>query len=144
MSWSERQNLLLQEEDLLIQGPPCLEVNIKRGLKRVHHSSGDLVTWGQKHERLEKPADSPPDSVDSYLELNEAFTYTADDIICVEQEQCLKSRPRYVRIVSKQMVGIYVSVWARRGLRRHINNIKVSPVGVGIMGYMGNKVTIKS
>ena len=47
---------------------------------------------------------------------------------------------RYVRIVSKQMVGIYVSVWVQRRLRRHINNLKVSPVGVGLMGYMGNKV----
>ncbi|KAJ6829412.1 nucleosome assembly protein 1,4-like [Iris pallida] len=27
-------------------------------------------------------------------------------------------------------------------LRRHINNLKVSPVGVGLMGYMGNKVNI--
>lgn len=45
-----------------------------------------------------------------------------------------------MRIVSKQMVGIYVSVWVRKSFRRHINNLKVSPVGVGLMGYMGNKV----
>ncbi|MCI02066.1 type I inositol 145-trisphosphate 5-phosphatase 2, partial [Trifolium medium] len=50
-----------------------------------------------------------------------------------------KSHARYVRIISKQMVGIYVSVWVQRRLRRHINNLKVSPVGVGLMGYMGNK-----
>uniref|UniRef100_A0A0R0LMR4 Inositol polyphosphate-related phosphatase domain-containing protein n=1 Tax=Glycine max TaxID=3847 RepID=A0A0R0LMR4_SOYBN len=50
--------------------------------------------------------------------------------------------PRYVRIVSKQMVGIYVSVWVQRRLRRHINNLKVSPVGVGLMGYMGNKGSV--
>ena len=47
---------------------------------------------------------------------------------------------RYVRIGSKQMVGIYISVWVRKRLRRHINNLRVSPVGVGLMGYMGNKV----
>ncbi|EPS63921.1 inositol-1,4,5-triphosphate-5-phosphatase, partial [Genlisea aurea] len=52
------------------------------------------------------------------------------------------SRPRYVRIVSKQMVGLYVSVWVKRRLRRHINNLKVSPVGVGLMGYMGNKGSV--
>ena len=43
----------------------------------------------------------------------------------------VKSHRKYVRIVSKQMVGIYVSVWVQRRLRRHINNLKVSPVGVG-------------
>lgn len=58
-------------------------------------------------------------------------------------EECRKKKDsqKYVRIVSKQMVGIYVSVWIRRRLRRHVNNLKVSPVGVGLMGYMGNKVT---
>jgi hypothetical protein len=38
------------------------------------------------------------------------------------------------------MVGIYVSVWVQRKLRRHIHHLKVSQVGVGLMGYMGNKV----
>lgn len=51
-------------------------------------------------------------------------------------------RERYVRIVSKQMVGIFVSVWVLRTLRRHINNLKVSPIGVGVMGYIGNKGSI--
>ncbi|KAJ6712025.1 TYPE I INOSITOL POLYPHOSPHATE 5-PHOSPHATASE 2 [Salix purpurea] len=40
------------------------------------------------------------------------------------------------------MVGIYVSIWVRKRLRRHINNLEVSPVGVGLMGYMGNKGSI--
>ncbi|PKI46903.1 hypothetical protein CRG98_032714 [Punica granatum] len=40
------------------------------------------------------------------------------------------------------MVGIYVSIWVRKRLRRHINNLKVSPVGVGLMGYMGNKGSV--
>ncbi|KAL8128832.1 hypothetical protein V2J09_017987 [Rumex salicifolius] len=39
----------------------------------------------------------------------------------------------------KQKVGIYVSVWVRRKLRRQISDFKVSLVGVGLMGYMGNK-----
>lgn len=51
-------------------------------------------------------------------------------------------RESYVRIVSKQMVGIFVSVWVLRTLRRHINNLKVSPIGVGVMGYIGNKGSI--
>ncbi|KAK9165721.1 hypothetical protein Scep_000912 [Stephania cephalantha] len=50
-----------------------------------------------------------------------------------------KRRSPYVRIVSKQMVGIFLSVWVRRSLRKHIQNLKVSTVGVGAMGYIGEK-----
>ncbi|KAI4346549.1 hypothetical protein L6164_007438 [Bauhinia variegata] len=53
-----------------------------------------------------------------------------------------KRRSSYVRIVSKQMVGIFITVWVRRSLRKHIENLKVSTVGVGIMGYIGNKGAI--
>ncbi|XP_047979797.1 type IV inositol polyphosphate 5-phosphatase 3-like isoform X2 [Salvia hispanica] len=50
-----------------------------------------------------------------------------------------KRRPAYVRIVSKQMVGLFITVWVRRSLRRYIQNVNVSAVGVGAMGYIGNK-----
>ncbi|KAF8051947.1 hypothetical protein N665_1641s0011 [Sinapis alba] len=60
----------------------------------------------------------------------------------VEECRKVKDSQKYVRIVSKQMVGIYVSVWIRRRLRRHVNNLKVSQVGVGLMGYMGNKGSV--
>ncbi|KAF3657144.1 Type I inositol 1,4,5-trisphosphate 5-phosphatase 2 [Capsicum annuum] len=53
-----------------------------------------------------------------------------------------KRKPSYVRIVSKQMVGIFLSVWVRRGLRKHIQNLNVSTVGVGVMGYIGNKGSV--
>ncbi|CAN1333996.1 Type I inositol polyphosphate 5-phosphatase 2 [Linum perenne] len=52
------------------------------------------------------------------------------------------TRTSFTGIVSKQMVGIYISVWVRRKLRRHVNNLKVSPVGVGLMGYLGNKGSV--
>ncbi|XP_020521443.1 type I inositol polyphosphate 5-phosphatase 1 isoform X2 [Amborella trichopoda] len=53
-----------------------------------------------------------------------------------------KKRSPFVRIVSKQMVGIFLTIWVRRNLRRHIHNLKVSTVGVGVMGYMGNKGSV--
>ncbi|KAG0502369.1 hypothetical protein HPP92_002441 [Vanilla planifolia] len=53
-----------------------------------------------------------------------------------------KMRSSFVRIISKQMVGIFVSIWVRRCLRKHIQNLKVSTVGVGAMGYIGNKGSI--
>jgi hypothetical protein len=48
----------------------------------------------------------------------------------------------FVRIMSKQMVGVFISIWVRRTLRKHIQNLKVSTVGVGAMGYIGNKVRL--
>ncbi|XP_051139846.1 type IV inositol polyphosphate 5-phosphatase 3-like isoform X2 [Andrographis paniculata] len=53
-----------------------------------------------------------------------------------------KRRPPYLRIVSKQMVGIFLTIWVRRNLRRHIQNLSVSTVGVGVLGYIGNKGSI--
>ncbi|KAJ6814723.1 type I inositol polyphosphate 5-phosphatase 1 isoform X1 [Iris pallida] len=54
----------------------------------------------------------------------------------------VKKRSPFVRIISKQMVGVYLSIWVRRSLRKHIQNVKVSTVGVGVMGYIGNKGSI--
>ncbi|KAJ0987292.1 hypothetical protein J5N97_005648 [Dioscorea zingiberensis] len=42
-------------------------------------------------------------------------------------------------ILSKQMVGILVSVWVRGDLMCHIRDPSASSVGCGIMGYLGNK-----
>ncbi|KAH9626053.1 hypothetical protein KSS87_000373 [Heliosperma pusillum] len=53
--------------------------------------------------------------------------------------QWRRKKPEYVRIVSKQMVGIFLTIWVRKSLRKHIQNLKVSTVGVGVMGYIGNK-----
>ncbi|XP_019258657.1 PREDICTED: type IV inositol polyphosphate 5-phosphatase 3 isoform X3 [Nicotiana attenuata] len=53
-----------------------------------------------------------------------------------------KRKPSYVRIVSKQMVGVFLSVWVRRSLRKHIQNLNVDTVGVGVMGFIGNKGSV--
>ncbi|KAH7435410.1 hypothetical protein KP509_06G063500 [Ceratopteris richardii] len=51
-------------------------------------------------------------------------------------------RPRFSLIASKQMVGVFLSIWIRTDLRRHVRNVKVSCVGCGILGYLGNKGSI--
>ncbi|KAK3121741.1 hypothetical protein QOZ80_8BG0660170 [Eleusine coracana subsp. coracana] len=42
-------------------------------------------------------------------------------------------------VASKQMVGIFVSVWARSALCRHVRHPAVSCVGAGVLGRLGNK-----
>lgn len=46
-------------------------------------------------------------------------------------------------IRSKQMVGIFTSVWVRSGLKQFIHYLDVSCIGSGIMGCLGNKVSIR-
>ena len=43
-------------------------------------------------------------------------------------------------ITSKQMVGIFITVWVRNDLLPYIQHPSVSCVGCGIMGCLGNKV----
>ncbi|CAJ1943149.1 unnamed protein product [Sphenostylis stenocarpa] len=108
-------------------------------MKRSHHSSGNLgLLWKEQQVMPEEVIDTldelSDEEDDAFLELpNDNEDNEIGDV---------KSHRKYVRIVSKQMVGIYVSIWVQRRLRRHINNLKVSPVGVGLMGYMGNKGSV--
>jgi hypothetical protein len=40
------------------------------------------------------------------------------------------------------MVGIFLTVWVRNEIRDDVRNLKVSCVGRGLMGYLGNKVNV--
>lgn len=115
-----------------------------RGLKRVHQSSGNLgLMWMDQKEEpvvLDALSDGSDQFCDEENDLFEEFPEVKEESSLLNHP--VKSRPMYVRIVSKQMVGIYVSVWVRRRLRRHINNLQVSAVGIGLMGYMGNKGSV--
>lgn len=52
------------------------------------------------------------------------------------------SQMSYRLLASKQMVGIFLSIWARKDLVPHIAHLRISSVGRGIMGRLGNKVLI--
>ncbi|KAF8411493.1 hypothetical protein HHK36_004045 [Tetracentron sinense] len=47
----------------------------------------------------------------------------------------------YCLVKSKQMVGIFLSVWVLNELVEHIGHLRVSCIGRGIMGCLGNKVS---
>ncbi|XP_074316758.1 type I inositol polyphosphate 5-phosphatase 4-like [Silene latifolia] len=53
-----------------------------------------------------------------------------------------RGQSRYCLVASKQMVGIFLTVWVRSDLRDDVRNMKVSCVGRGLMGYLGNKGSI--
>ncbi|XP_024373685.1 type I inositol polyphosphate 5-phosphatase 10 isoform X2 [Physcomitrium patens] len=46
---------------------------------------------------------------------------------------------QYLRVASKQMVGLFIIVWIRSSLWRQVHNVQVSTVGCGLMNHLGNK-----
>ncbi|KAH6790738.1 myo-inositol polyphosphate 5-phosphatase 2 [Perilla frutescens var. frutescens] len=114
------------------------------GLKRMHSSFTNLQSiYMHQEDELDEVVDSLSDELDQMPgEEEDSFVEMLEFNDNENSTTPKMSHPVYVRIVSKQMVGIYLSVWVRRRLRRHINNLKVSPVGVGLMGYMGNKGSV--
>lgn len=62
--------------------------------------------------------------------------------VSIEDRDRNQGQSRYCLVASKQMVGIFLTVWIRSDLRDYVHNLKVSCVGRGLMGYLGNKVCI--
>ncbi|KAJ3694136.1 hypothetical protein LUZ60_009616 [Juncus effusus] len=76
----------------------------------------------------------------SYKVMDEGFCSIKEGLV---PDFALKKRSSpFVRIISKQMVGVFLTIWVRKSLRKHIQNLKVSTIGVGAMGYIGNKGSI--
>ncbi|GLT76391.1 hypothetical protein SLA2020_480540 [Shorea laevis] len=46
---------------------------------------------------------------------------------------------KYGLVASKQMVGIFVTIWMRQELIQHVSHLRISCVSRGIMGCLGNK-----
>ena len=53
-----------------------------------------------------------------------------------------KNASRYVRVACKQLVGVYITVWASRGVTRAISDVRVAAVATGVnlgVTMLGNK-----
>lgn len=53
-----------------------------------------------------------------------------------------KDQMSYRLIASKQMVGIFLAIWVRTEIVQHVSHLRISSMGRGIMGCLGNKVSI--
>lgn len=132
LSWEEQ-----------LQGSEMEDWRSSNKLKRVNSISGNLgLIWPEPSLDLET-LDLLP-TVGSMKTTKEDLKEFTETFAGLEITSVTSRRvgTKYVRIVSKQMVGLFVTVWVRQTLRSHIHNLKVSPVGVGLMGYMGNKGSI--
>jgi len=73
--------------------------------------------------------------------LNDIFGLSDDGV--TSAASAYRDQLKYNLISCKQMVGIFVTVWAKKELVQHIGHLRTSCVGRGIMGYLGNKVGTK-
>lgn len=63
-----------------------------------------------------------------------------DQALNSTDEEAPVSAAAYRLAASKQMVGVFLSVWMRAGLVPLVSDVKVSCVRRGVMGCTGNKV----
>ncbi|KAJ4822195.1 hypothetical protein Tsubulata_030311 [Turnera subulata] len=76
------------------------------------------------------------------MDSNSSFSSSEDGVPTPPSISGSTLQHHYCLAASKQMVGIFLCVWVRTDLYKHISNLKVSCVGRGIMGYLGNKGSI--
>ncbi|KAK9049592.1 hypothetical protein SSX86_031439 [Deinandra increscens subsp. villosa] len=106
------------------------------------YSSGnrlsDYSSWGQR------PSDGSR-SEDDYVAMGDSPTtnsFSPASAVPMEEGYRLPAHSQYCLVSSKQMVGVFLTVWVKSDLREHIRNMKVSCVGRGLMGYLGNKGSV--
>ncbi|XP_016503011.2 type IV inositol polyphosphate 5-phosphatase 7-like [Nicotiana tabacum] len=92
----------------------------------------DFSKWGSSDDDY-GPADSPTAS----------FSPVTNGVYApMEDGYRMPKNSTYCLAASKQMVGIFLTVWMRSDLREHVGNMKISCVGRGLMGYLRNKGSI--
>jgi len=97
----------------------------------------------RERQRTRKLSD-PINKLESAKELHRRPESCADDMLYIPDMPTSPSSPTngtYNLIASKQMVGIFLSVWVRKELVPHIGHLRVDSVCRGIMGRLGNKVS---
>uniref|UniRef100_A0A1D1Y9G1 Type I inositol 1,4,5-trisphosphate 5-phosphatase CVP2 n=1 Tax=Anthurium amnicola TaxID=1678845 RepID=A0A1D1Y9G1_9ARAE len=96
--------------------------------------------WGVSSDDENVGGDSPGTIVYSPMSCRYSISSYMEEKERLEGHS--RHEPRYCLVASKQMVGIFLTVWVRSGIKDDIRNMKISCVGRGLMGYLGNKGSI--
>ncbi|KAM0864261.1 hypothetical protein ACQ4PT_044056 [Festuca glaucescens] len=67
---------------------------------------------------------------------NKTHGYVVDGVTSTSSS---RDQLKYNLVSCKRMVGIFVTVWAKKELVPHIGHVRTSCIGRGVMGYLGNK-----
>uniref|UniRef100_A0ACD5U2X9 Uncharacterized protein n=1 Tax=Avena sativa TaxID=4498 RepID=A0ACD5U2X9_AVESA len=77
---------------------------------------------------------SEEDEVDD--KSNNTHGYAVDGVTSASAS---RDQLKYNLVSCKRMVGIFVTVWAKKELVPHIGHVRTSCIGRGVLGYLGNK-----
>uniref|UniRef100_A0A452ZDN6 Inositol polyphosphate-related phosphatase domain-containing protein n=1 Tax=Aegilops tauschii subsp. strangulata TaxID=200361 RepID=A0A452ZDN6_AEGTS len=91
--------------------------------------------FGCPQAHINETDSSEEDEVDDRS--NNASGYVVDGVI--SSASASSDQLKYNLVSCKRMVGIFVTVWAKKELVPHIGHVRTSCVGRGVMGYLGNK-----
>eukprot|EP01018_Ginkgo_biloba_P022137 Gb_30641 [translate_table: standard] len=118
-------------------------LNVQPKLER-HLSISDRVLMGRSIERTDSFKSVSSDDENGVSGGNSPSTvfFSPTSNSPSVEDRSTFSQMNYCLAASKQMVGIFLSVWVRSDLRHNVHNLKVSCVGRGLMGYLGNKGSI--
>ncbi|XP_047087563.1 type I inositol polyphosphate 5-phosphatase 10-like [Lolium rigidum] len=94
--------------------------------QRQHAAEGDTTT-------------SEEEDADVVVDEEAASSSMVSDATLLLRPAAGSLQGRYCLVACKQMVGLFTTVWARRELVAHISHVRLSCVGCGIMGRLGNK-----
>ncbi|XP_011032787.1 PREDICTED: type I inositol 1,4,5-trisphosphate 5-phosphatase CVP2-like [Populus euphratica] len=96
--------------------------------------SDPIVELDADFEGSTRPGDSPGATQYPPIEYSGSLSMEDRDRQTGQSSYCL--------VACKQMVGVFLTVWVKNDLRDDVRNLKVSCVGRGLMGYLGNKGSI--
>ena len=97
-------------------------------------SQTDLVAIGFQELQLDKDA-----YAGQYMRENSRFLECQERWRLSVTESVKKVNPKLVKIGEERLVGIYILVFALSDIIDDIKNVQVGQIGVGILGYIGNK-----
>ncbi|KAJ7956851.1 type I inositol polyphosphate 5-phosphatase 5 [Quillaja saponaria] len=124
------------EDFLLVEGSADIYV---LGFQEIVPLSAGNVLVIEDNEPAAKwmtrKLDDPSNQLISQINRNSSV----DDFLSIAEIDSLPSQMNYRLIASKKMVGIFLSIWTRKELVPHIGHLRVSSVGRGILGCLGNK-----
>ncbi|CAN6345035.1 unnamed protein product [Urochloa humidicola] len=135
------------------KGPACQWLDlIRRALNPSSSSSPELLQKGrvsfsdllaaEDNGRLSTASEPDYDDDGSELSTSNPESSSEEEAGDFGGAARRLRRRGYRLAASKQMVGIFLCVWVRADLLPCVAGLRVSCVGRGIMGYMGNKGSI--
>ncbi|KAM0040581.1 putative inositol-polyphosphate 5-phosphatase [Helianthus debilis subsp. tardiflorus] len=107
------------------------------------YSSGnrlsDYSSWGQRPSDGSRSEDDYGPPMEDSPSTN---SFSPASAVPMDDTHRMPAHSQYCLVASKQMVGVFLTVWVKSELREHVRNLKVSCVGRGLMGYLGNKGSV--